>query len=95
MSETKIETTAFAEALDDPLDTIASVLLFVGVGALAGGVSIKLFTQHLANEVCTSAACSTPIYATANSIIPIVAAIGGVALAAGMLLPEVARGDEK
>lgn len=93
MSEFDLDATAIGEAIEEPIDTLASVLLFIGVGALSAGVGVMLFIERLVADVCATSGCARPIYALGNDVLGIVAAVGAVTLIGGMLLPEVAGGD--
>ncbi len=93
MSTPELRETLVGDALEEPLDTLASVLLFLGVGTLGAGVGITLFTRHLAGEMCGNALCAGPIYNIANGVLPTVAFWGGVMLAAGMLLTHYTGGE--
>lgn len=93
MSEFDFDATAFADALEEPLDTLASVLLFGGVALLSAGVAVRLFAIHTVTEVCATRACTQLVIGSANDVLGVVAVLGAVILAAGMLLPELVGGE--
>ncbi|MFW5956745.1 MAG: hypothetical protein ACOCQY_05015 [Halorhabdus sp.] len=88
------DTTAFAEAASQPVDTLSSVLLFVGVAVLGAGVGVTVFAELVVAEVCATPTCSNMVFGIANDVLGPVAVIGAAMLAGGMLLPEIAGGEQ-